>query len=197
MRKTTRTVGAVLAGLAVTGGTITGIAATSGGTTSPSGTATAPAVPAHPDGRGPFGHGGPSVHEESVQLNKAGTAFITVTSDQGTVKSVSGGTLTIHEGTTKVAYKDVAITVASSATIMLDGKTVALSGLAVGDRVRVSQSTDGTSVMAFDKNATGPGPGFGHRGGHDGGGWNGYGPGNGAPPAPSSTSSSSSSSSSS
>src|SRR5213592_721978 len=46
---------------------------------------------------GPGGPGGPAVHAEAVVPNKAGDGFITVTSDAGKVKSVSGNDITIDE----------------------------------------------------------------------------------------------------
>ncbi len=124
-----------------------------------------------------FGPGGPAVHSESVQLNKAGTAFITVTRDSGTVTAVSGSDITLHEGTKTVAYKDVTITVADGATVTRNDATAALTDIKVGDRVSITQSTDGTMVRAYDPTYKPTRPDGGH-GGHDGPG----GPG-GPPPA--------------
>ena len=94
--------------------------------------------------------GGPPVHAEVVRLNKAGDAFITVTEDSGIVKSVSGNDLTITEGTKTVTYKDVTISIPDGATIKRNGETAQLSDLKEGDHVHVSQSSDGTVVMAGD-----------------------------------------------
>ena len=55
-------------------------------------------VPRHPGFRGPGspgfgpggGPGGPAVHGEMVVPNKAGNGFVTITSDGGTIKSISG-----------------------------------------------------------------------------------------------------------
>ncbi len=102
-------------------------------------------------GRPGFGrHGGPAVHVEAVVLNKAGTAYITQTVDEGLVKSVSGDELTITEGTKAVPYKDVTVTIPSGATIMRNGKTAQLSDLKADDHVHVVSSSDGTVVFAAD-----------------------------------------------
>jgi hypothetical protein len=98
---------------------------------------------------GPF-HGF-AVHAEEVVLNKAGTAFITQTEDSGTVSSVSGDQLAIKEGTATVTYKTVTLTIPSGATIYRNGAKAALSDLKAGDHVRVTSSSDGTTVLAGDK----------------------------------------------
>ena len=104
-------------------------------------------APGHPGGPGARG-----VHSVSVVLNKAGTAFITQTTDEGTVQSVdsSAGTITILEGTKSLTYKTPTLSVPAGATVTLDGKASALSSLVAGDRVLVSTSSDGTTVMASD-----------------------------------------------
>jgi hypothetical protein len=121
------------------------------GTTTQSSTATQPSttsgapMPGHdghggpPGGRGPGGGGGGAVHSVDVVLNKAKTAYITQTSDEGTIESVdsSGGSITLLEGTKAVTYKTVTVTVPSSATVTLDGKSSTLSALVAGDRVSV------------------------------------------------------------
>jgi hypothetical protein len=131
------------------------------GTTTQSSTATQPsttsgaAMPGHdghggpPGGRGP---GGGAVHSVDIVLNKAKSAYITQTTDEGTVESVdsSGGSITLLEGTKAVTYKTVTVTVPSSATVTLDGKTSTLSALVTGDRVSISSSSDGTDVTAMD-----------------------------------------------
>jgi hypothetical protein len=130
-----------------------------------------------PDHRG---RGGFAVHSESVQLNKAGTAFITVTRDEGTVTAVSGSTITLHEGTSTVAYKDATVTVPDGATVTRNDATAALSDIKVGDRVSVSSSSEATEVRASDptfRPARGPGHGHGGPGGPGG-------PPPGADPAP-------------
>jgi hypothetical protein len=131
------------------------------GTTTQSSTATQPsttsgtAMPGHggpggpPGGRGP---GGRAVHSVDVVLNKAKSAYITQTTDDGTVESVdsSAGTITLLEGTKSVTYKTATVTVPSSATVTLDGKSSTLSALVAGDRVSVSSSSDETDVIAMD-----------------------------------------------
>ncbi|UTI65102.1 hypothetical protein NBH00_02565 [Paraconexibacter antarcticus] len=131
-------------------------------------------------GFGPMmgGHG-PSVHEESVVLDKAGKAWITETEDRGTLKSVSGQDLTLTEGTKAVPYKDVTVTIPSGATIVRNGRTAQLSDLKAGDHVNVSSSSDGTTVFAGDATFGPGGPhGFGARDGDH------HGPPPGAPGPP-------------
>jgi hypothetical protein len=115
-----------------------------------------------PPGGGP---GGPVVHSDEVVLNKAGTAYITATDDNGTVKSISGNDVTITEGVGKVAYKDVTVTLPGSATVDRNGTKAKVTDLKAGDRIHVSQSSDGTFVFASDASwkpsgrADGHGPG--------------------------------------
>jgi len=114
------------------------------------------------------GFHGPAVHADAVVLNKAGNAFIKETEDQGKVKSVSGDQLTITEGVGSVTYKDVTLTIPSNATVMRNFAKASLGALKAGDFVHVSQSSDGTFVLASDASHR-PGPGhFGfHRGPRD------------------------------
>jgi hypothetical protein len=112
-------------------------------TTTPSARATRPPGPRH---RGP-GH---AVHAEAVVLNKAGDAFITETIDHGKLKSVSGRDITITEAIGGVTYKDVTITLPAAAKIERNGKTATIDALKAGDRIGVSQSSDGTFVHAAD-----------------------------------------------
>jgi hypothetical protein len=100
---------------------------------------------------GPSPLGGPPVHSEMVVPNKAGDGFITVTSDDGKVNSVSGSQLTITEGTEKATYKTVTLDIPSDATVVRDGDKAQLSDLQAGDQVHVSQSPDGSFVFATDK----------------------------------------------
>jgi hypothetical protein len=150
------------------------------GTSTQSSTATQPsttngaATPGH-DGHGgpPGGHGpgGDAVHSVDVVLNKANTAYITQTTDEGTVESVdsAGGTITLLEGTKALTYKTVTVTVVSGATVTLDGKSSTLGALVAGDHVSVSSSSDGTNVMAMDSS-------FKPEGGHGPDGMNGQAP---------------------
>jgi hypothetical protein len=140
-------------------------AAQTGTTTST--TPTTPGTPPPDRGRGRDhgDHGGPAVHSESVELDRAGKAFITVTRDAGTVTSVSGDELQVDEAVGSVDYKTVTIKIPSDATINRNGATAKLSDLAAKDEVVVTQSSDGTTVWAHDAQHDGPGPG-GPRG-HD------------------------------
>jgi len=114
---------------------------------------------------GPMGGpGGGAVHSVSVVLNRAGTAFVTQTTDRGTIKSVDAGagTITITEGTKTVTYETPTLTIPAGATVTLDGKSSSLASLAAGDHVAVSSSSDGTTVFAMDslfKPDGGPGHG--------------------------------------
>ena len=115
---------------------------------------------------GPRGlRGGPPVHAEAVVLNKAGTGFVTVTEDNGTVKSVSGDQLTIAEsarkGSATVSYKDVTLAIPDDATIRRNGETASLGALKEGDHVHVASSSDGTFVDAFDSSHRPPPHGHG------------------------------------
>jgi hypothetical protein len=123
-----------------------------------------------PGGPGGFG-GGFAIHSESVQLNKAGTAFITVTRDQGTVTAVSGSDISLTEGTKTVTYKTVTVTVADGATVTRNDETAALTDIKVGDTVSISQSSDGSQVRAYDPTykPTAPTGGHGGPGGGHGG----------------------------
>jgi hypothetical protein len=152
-----RTVG--VAALCVVLGAAGGIA-TSGAATSKSrkSSATGSGRPGGPPG-------GRAVHEDAVVLNKAGTAFITATEDSGTVVSASGDQLTIKEGTKSVTYKTVTLTIPSGATVKRNGSTAQLSDLKAGDRVHVTQSSDGTTVFADDGTHRPQGPGYGPPGG--------------------------------
>lgn len=114
--------------------------------------------------------GGPAVHVEAVVLNKARTAFITVTMDNGKVKSVSGRDVTIAEAIGGVTYKDVTITLPDDAKIVRNGKAATVGDLKADDRIHVAQSSDGTFAFAADESfrprrgMRGP-RGPGHRGG--------------------------------
>jgi hypothetical protein len=103
-----------------------------------------------PPGGGPGGPGGPVVHAEEVVLNTAGSAYITATDDNGKVKSVSGNDVTITEGTAKMTYKDVTVTLPDGATVVRNGAKAKVTDLKVGDQIHVSQSSDGTFVFASD-----------------------------------------------
>ena len=153
---------ALCATVGATAGIATGSAATAKKSTTKAKTSQSQAQ--RPHRGGPGGPGGPAVHEESVVLNKAGTAFITRTEDSGTVQSVSGSDVTIKEGTATVTYKTTTIAIPDGATIRRNGKTAALSDLKAGDHVHIEQSSDGTNVFAGDSSFVPPGPRDGHGG---------------------------------
>jgi hypothetical protein len=123
------------------GGIATGSAATSKSKSKASSTQNA--RPAGPPG-------GLAVHSDEVVLNKAGTAFITATEDSGTVDSLSGDQLAIKEAAKSVTYKTVTLTIPSGAKVLRNGASAKLNDLKSGDRVHVSQSSDGTVVIAND-----------------------------------------------
>ena len=90
------------------------------------------------------------------------TRFITVTTDSGKIKSIDAGagTIEVTEEANSVTYKTVTLTIPSGATVTLDGKSSSLEGLAAGDHVIVSSSSEGTNVFAADSSfhpaGTGP-----------------------------------------
>jgi hypothetical protein len=104
------------------------------------------------------------VHSETVVLNRAGTAFETVVSDDGTLSAISGSTLTVREGTDSVTYKTVTISVPAAATVLRNGQTAKLTDLKVGDHVRIAVADDGSSVMANDSSFAPQGHGHGGHG---------------------------------
>jgi hypothetical protein len=168
-------IGAVCA-LAGAGAGIAGSSAASSTSTSAKSAKTAKSTAAR-RAAGFRGMGGPghdhAVHAVETVLNRAGTAYITETEDNGTVKSVSGDEVTITEGTTAVPYKDVTVTIPSGATVERNGKTATVADLKAGDDIHVSVSSDGTDVHAHDASFTPA------RGGHGGPG--------GPPPAAATT----------
>lgn len=126
-------------------------------------------------GRG-GGPGGPGVHGDAVVLNKAGDGFITITSDAGKVKSVSGNDITINESIGTVHYKDQTVTIPAGATVIRNHAKAALSDIKTDDFIRVISSSEQTIVLAEDaafrtqdrKRFQGRGP-WGHGGGGPGG----------------------------
>jgi hypothetical protein len=131
--------------------------ATRHGTVSGTGEGAGPGGPPGPGG----GHG--AVHSESVVLDKKGDAFITVTTDSGKIKSIDAGagTIEVTEEANSVTYKTVTLTIPSAATVMLDAKSSSLAGLAAGNHVIVSSSSEGTNVFAADSSFHPEGPGHG------------------------------------
>jgi hypothetical protein len=117
-----------------------------------------------PAGMPGFGHGpgGGAVHAVEEVLNKAGTAYISETVDNGEVTAVdaSAGTITLKEGTSTVTYGTPTITIPSGATVTLDGSSSSLEKLKAGDHATVASSSEGTTVAATDSSFK---PGEGHQ----------------------------------
>jgi hypothetical protein len=113
-------------------------------------------APNHLRFRGPGGpgfpgfRGGPAVHSEAVVPNKAGDGFITVTSDAGKVKSVSGKDITIDESVGSAHYKDVTVTIPDDATVIRNHAKAAVSDIKADDDIRVIASSEQTIVIAED-----------------------------------------------
>ena len=82
--------------------------------------------------------------------NKAGDGFITVTSDAGKIKSISGNDVTIDESVGSAHYKDVTVTIPNDATIIRNHAKASLSDLKVDDDIRVIASSESTFVIAED-----------------------------------------------
>lgn len=145
---------AVTAAIAQGSGTTKGSSAKSKATTAHGAQAGAqgpPGAMGGPDGD-MHGPGAGAVHSVSVVPDKAGTSFIALTTDRGTVKSVdsAGATITIAEGTKSATYKALTLTVPSGAKVIRDGKTASLAEIKAEDNVSVSSSTEGTTVFAMD-----------------------------------------------
>jgi Cu/Ag efflux protein CusF len=159
------------AGTCVLAGAAAGISqsaasSSSGSSNARSGRAGPPARVAGAHGFGHFGGGGPGgeVHAVEVVLNKAGTAYITVTEDNGTITGVDAGAgkITLKEGTSSVTYATPTISIPAGSTVLLDGASSSLEKLKAGDRVSISSSSEGTTVFATDSSfqpRQGPGPG--------------------------------------
>jgi hypothetical protein len=106
-----------------------------------------------------IGTGGPPVHAVQIVPNKAGDGFDTVTQDSGTVKSLSGDSLTITEGTDKATYATPTLTIPSGATVERNFQSAKLSDIQTADHVDVSLNSDGTAnVLAVDSQHWPPKP---------------------------------------
>jgi hypothetical protein len=92
-----------------------------------------------------------AVHGDLVVATKNG--FVTVTFDRGSVSSVSGQQLTINEGTAKATYKQVNLTIPTTARVRDNGQKVMLSQLKQGQRVIVVQTPTRTFVIAHTPQA--------------------------------------------
>jgi len=151
---TTCALAAVTAAIAQGSGTTKGSSAKGKTPTAHGAQAPGPAPPGAmgaPDGD-MHGPDGGAVHSVSVVPDKAGTSFITLTTDRGTVKSVDGSaaTITIAEGTKSATYKTLTLTIPSGAKVIRDGKMASLAEIKAEDNVSVSSSTEGTTVFAMD-----------------------------------------------
>jgi hypothetical protein len=156
MKSKKRVTTIALAAICAVGGAAAGISSSSAAKSSTSTNHAARTAGAGQMGRGPGGgpgeHGGPSVHEVEVVLDKAGTAYIDRTTDSGTITAIdsSAGTITLKEGTSSVTYATPTITIPADATVTLDGSSSSLEKLAVGEEVSISSSSEGTTVFATD-----------------------------------------------
>jgi hypothetical protein len=81
-----------------------------------------------------------------VLATKSG--FATVRWRRGTVDSVSGQQLTLTEGTKARAYKQVTVTIPTTAKVRDDRRAASLSALTRGQRVIVLQAPRRTFVVA-------------------------------------------------
>jgi hypothetical protein len=162
----------LLVTLGVIAGAVAGIggaaAASGGGGSSTAATATAsppwPPIPANVQQRlsklgarlagirhdiQALGIDGPPVHQELVVPSSSG-GFETVTIDNGTVKSLSGDSLTIDEGYGGKTYKTITLTIPAGASVDRNFASAKLSDLKAGDHVSVARTPHGTHVTAFD-----------------------------------------------
>lgn len=87
-----------------------------------------------------------SVEGQMVVATKSG--FVTVRWRRGTVDSVSGQQLTLTEGTKSKAYKQVTLTIPTSAKVRDNRKAASLSALTRGQRVVVLQAPRRAFVIA-------------------------------------------------
>lgn len=76
--------------------------------------------------------------------------FRTITFDRGQVDAVNGRRLTITEGTKKMSYKAVTLTIPASARVRDNGQPTTLSAVKPGQRVIVVEAPKRTFVMAHD-----------------------------------------------
>jgi hypothetical protein len=92
-----------------------------------------------------------AVHGDLVVWTKNG--FVTVTFDRGTVSSVTGQQLTINEGTKTATYKQVSLTIPTTAHVRDNGQQATLSQVKQGQRVIVVQAPNRTFVIAHTPRA--------------------------------------------
>lgn len=130
------------------------VAATCGVAGAAVGLSSSAAATNHRAFHGPFGgpgwtRHGDVIHEVTVVPNSSG-AFDTLTIDSGKLTLISGDALTITEGTRTATYATPTITVPAGATVYLDGEASALGDLVGGDRVTITQDSDGTTTVVAD-----------------------------------------------
>jgi hypothetical protein len=89
-----------------------------------------------------------SVHGTLVVPTRTG--FENVTFDRGSVQSVSGGQVTMAEGTKKATYKTITLTIPGTAVVRENGKKTALRDIKPGQRVIVVQAPKRTLVIVHD-----------------------------------------------
>ena len=94
-----------------------------------------------------------AVHADAVVWTRQG--FVTITFDRGTVESVNGQQLTILEGLKNAAYKQVVLTIPTTARIRDNRALATLSQLTQGQRVIVVQAPSHTFVIAHTPTSTG------------------------------------------
>jgi hypothetical protein len=92
-----------------------------------------------------------AVHGDLIVWTRAG--FVTVTFDRGSVSSVAGQQLTINEGTARATYKQVSLTIPTTARVRDNGQPATLSQLKQGQRVIVVQAPNRTFVIAHTPHA--------------------------------------------
>ena len=150
-------IAAVTAAIAQGSGTSQGSSTKSKGATAHAAQAGSPGPPGDGMGGpgGPHGMGGPdggAVHSVGVVPDKAGTAFVTLTTDRGTVQSVDSGagTITIVEGTKSATYKTLTLSVPSGAKVTRNGASASLGDVKAKDDISIGSSSEGTTVFAMD-----------------------------------------------
>jgi hypothetical protein len=136
-------IGAAGSAIATAGAASTGTTTT---TTSSSGASSTSAKTARARGVGVRALERRTVQANLVVATKSG--FATVTVDRGFVQSVSGQQLTVREGTKNAAYKNVTLTIPSSAKVRDNRQSSTLSALTPGQRVAVVQAPQRTWVIA-------------------------------------------------
>jgi hypothetical protein len=87
-----------------------------------------------------------AVHAEAVFPFEG--KFVTVSVDRGRVEKVDGDDLTLREGTPRLTYKTVTLTIPDNAVVRLNRQAAKLSDLQAGDKVAVLHGLERTAVRA-------------------------------------------------